>query len=326
MTLEAEDSEFPALFAHTLRKEWGVGVFAGEKDGKRRYLFENGDERTLASGFEQMMRRVDRPTADQKLALARLQGTLASRAREGVDATKRAGWSLAKPVAKFRETYSAGFSDPDWIASARGAGGHRQRALQQAQEELSSKSLDSLLSSQSAGKLWEQVVALVSSSGLVPPAHLKLKAPTGEPLRVLGGAIRELLHGAGAYDKRFDRFVTTFTAAFGAAPSWELATAVPALFHPLDHVSVDPATFKKLLKVSSPKRSVSPRASSTGYATFLSMARLVANKLAEQGEVPRDLLDVRDFVVFTMKPTPKGRPTLRPTAPPPAREEEAAED
>ena len=59
---------------------------------------------------------------------------------------------------------------------------------------------------------------------------------------------------------------------------------------------------------------------------YRGMARLVANKLAEQGEVPRDLLDVRDFVVFTMKPTPKGRPTLRPTAPPPAREEEAGED
>jgi hypothetical protein len=33
----------------------------------------------------------------------------------------------------------------------------------------------------------------------------------------------------------------------------------------------------------------------------LAIARLVANKLAEQREIPRDLLDVRDFVAFTLK-------------------------
>jgi hypothetical protein len=37
------------------------------------------------------------------------------------------------------------------------------------------------------------------------------------------------------------------------------------------------------------------------------MARLIGNRLAEQGEVPRDLLDVRDFIAITLKPPPKGR-------------------
>jgi hypothetical protein len=63
--------------------------------------------------------------------------------------------------------------------------------------------------------------------------------------------------------------------------------------------------FKKQLKVSSVKRTITARPSSSGYASFLSIARLVANKLAEQGEVPRDLWDVRDFIVFTLKPVPK---------------------
>jgi len=42
MPLATHDTQFPTLFAHRLRKEWGVGVLASEKDGKRRYLFENG--------------------------------------------------------------------------------------------------------------------------------------------------------------------------------------------------------------------------------------------------------------------------------------------
>ena len=66
--------------------------------------------------------------------------------------------------------------------------------------------------------------------------------------------------------------------------------------------------FKKQVKAVSAQRTIAARPSGTGYATFLSVARLIANKLAEQGEVPRDLLDVRDFIVFTMKPASKARP------------------
>src|SRR4051812_28829747 len=106
MTLMAIDSDFPILLTHSVRKEWGVGVLAGEKDGKRRYLFENGEERTLASGFDQMMQRVEKPTPDQQLAFARLQGVLAGRAKNGEDG-KPAGFSIGKQLAKFRETYAA---------------------------------------------------------------------------------------------------------------------------------------------------------------------------------------------------------------------------
>src|SRR5688572_19939529 len=301
-------NQFPTLFAHKLRKEWGVGVLASERDGKRRYLFENGDERTLANGFDQLMERVERPTADQLLAFARLQGVLAGRAKTGEDSGKPAGWSIGKQLAKFRETYSAGFSDPNWLEDVRGgAQGKRAVAIRNAQERLGPKELDSLLGSQNAAGVWREAHAIIASSGLVPASQLALKEPSGEHSRDLATAIRELLHGTGPYDKRFDRFVATFTTAFGTAPAWEIATSLSALFQPLDHVCVDPSTFKKQVKEASSQRSVTARAASTGYATFLSVARLIANKLAEQGEVPRDLMDVRDFILFTLKPTPKAR-------------------
>jgi hypothetical protein len=308
MSLATNDTKFPTLFAHRLRKEWGVGVLAGEKDGKRRYLFENGEERTLANGFDQLMERVERPTADQQVAFARLQGVLAGRAKTGENAGKPAGWSLAKQLAKFRETYSAGFSDPSWLDEVRGgAQGRRAAAIRDAQERLGPKALDALLSSQRGAEVWREARAIMSSSGLVPASQLALKEPSGEHLRELASAIRELLHGAGPYDKRFDRLVQSFTTAFGTAPPWEIATALSALFQPLDHVCVEPTMFKKQVKECSRQRSVTTRAASSGYATFLSVARLVANKLAEQGEVPRDLMDVRDFIIFTLKPTPKAR-------------------
>ena len=307
MTLTADDLTFPTLFAHSLRKDWGVGVLAGEKDGKRRYLFENGEERTVASGFDQLMQRVERPTPEQQLAFARLQGVLAGRAKNGDDGAKPSGFTLSKQLAKFRETYAAGFSDSRWIEDVRGgANGRVRSAIAAAEERLSAKAIDSLTSNQRPAEVWQVVRDVLAASGLVPAAQLKLAPPSGE--RGLAGAIRELLHGAGDYAKRFDRFVTTFTAAFGAPPGWELATALGALARPLDHVCVDAAMFKKQVKAVAARRSVPARPNASGYATFLSVARLIANKLAEQGEVPRDLLDVRDFIVFTMKPVSKTPP------------------
>src|ERR1051325_9456816 len=116
MTMQATDPTFPSLYAHSLRKEWGVGVRSAEKDGKQSYLFENGEERTLAAGFSELMHRVDAPSAEQ-------QGVLAGRARDSDTSKKPTGWTLANQLAKFRESYPAGVSDPDWIELVRG-GGH----------------------------------------------------------------------------------------------------------------------------------------------------------------------------------------------------------
>ena len=70
MTISSENP-FPPLLRHSLRADWGVGVLAGEKDGKHRYLFENGEERTLAGGFTAMMHKVEVPNEEERAAYAR---------------------------------------------------------------------------------------------------------------------------------------------------------------------------------------------------------------------------------------------------------------
>lgn len=330
MPHDLDDPQFPSLYSHTLRKEWGVGVFAGEKDGKRRYLFEGGEERTLASGFHELMQRVERPSPEEQAAFTRLQAILAGRG-DGSDAqSKRPGWSLSNQLAKFRESYPGGVSDPDWIAEVRGgdgsrAAGSRQAMLRDAQEQFDAKSLDALLEAQAFGELWERVTTLLARGNLVPAAQLKVKPPNGEPLKVLATAVRELLHGTQSYPTRFERYLRALAAMFGAEPGWELATALSALYFPLDQVCVEPTMFKKQLKATGLKSASTTRPTSAGYGSFLSVARLVANKLAEQGEVPRDLWDVRDFIVFTLKPVPKAKTAKKPPAPPRQREEASEE-
>ena len=156
----------------------------------------------------------------------------------------------------------------------------------------------------------------------MPAAQLKIKPPNGEPLKALATAVRELLHGTQSYPTRFDRYLRALAAMFGTEPGWELATALPALYFPLDQVCVEPTMFKKQLKATGLKSAATTRPTSAGYGSFLSVARLVANKLAEQGEVPRDLWDVRDFIVFTLKPVPKAK---APKKAPPRRAEVSEE-
>jgi hypothetical protein len=304
-----DETQFPSLFSHSIRTEWGVGVLSGEKDGKRRYLFENGEERALASGFYELMRRVERPTPEQQLTYARLQGVLAARGGDAVPG-KSAAWTLSTQLSRFRLSYADGLSDQTWTSEMRGAGGkrgtgHRQAILQKAEEALSKGALDAALEGGRYLAVWEALAGVLSGTDLVPAAQLKRTPVAGEPQRNLAIRLRELLHGEGGFEQRFDRWVGALNLAFGEPPRWELATAPAGVFHAREHLCVEPTTFRKQLKACGGRTAPGLAPTSTGYASFLSVARLLANQLASHGEVPRDLLDVRDFVVVSLKPAPK---------------------
>ena len=303
------ENPFPPLLRHSTRADWGVGIFAGEKDGKHRYLFENGAERTLASGFAEMMLRVEMPTDDQRAAYARLRGILAARSPgEGV---RPGGLDFAEQLRNFHAAFPGGFSDSRWVADVRGEGApvraprHRAPLLEEARQLLARGSLDSLASARQFGEIWESVVKVLSRSDLVPATQLKAKPSGDEQKRELALAVRELLHGSATYEARFDRFCSAFTAAFRTPPRWELATALSAVVHPTEHVCVESTTFRKQVKAALSRRPIAAQPNGSGYANFLAVVRLIANKLSEHGELPRDLFDVRDFIVFTLKPAPK---------------------
>jgi hypothetical protein len=309
MTTTSTENPFPPLLRHSLRADWGVGILAGEKDGKHRYLFENGEERTLAGGFTAMMLRVEQPSDEERAVHARLRGILAARAPS--DGTRPAGLDFAAQLRTFHAAFPGGLSDPRWVAEMRGEGAsaraprHRVPLLEEARQLLSQKSLDSLAGAQQFTEIWDAVAKVLSRTDLVSAAQLKLKQPRDEQARGLALAVRELLYGAGAYEARFDRFCAAFATAFGAPPRWELATALSAVVHPTEHVCVESTTFRKQVKASGSHRPVAAQPNSAGYSNLLAAVRLVANKLSEHGELPRDLFDVRDFITLTLKPVPK---------------------
>jgi hypothetical protein len=216
MTQPMNDSGLPTLYTHTLRKEWGVGVLAGESAGRRRYLFENGEERIMANAFQDMMREVERPSQEQQAIYAKLRAKLA--AREGGKDGMSSGEAFLQQLTRLTRRFPAGVADPSWVKEVRGDNEgkgrqpRRNRTIEKAQELLSAAVLDSLLSAQKFGEVLDHVRIVLEQTDLVPvPKARKIPAP--EHARSLAIAVRELLHGTAPYDQRFDRHAAALSLA-----------------------------------------------------------------------------------------------------------------
>jgi len=312
MTESSSESSALPLFNHKARKEWGVGVLVREDGGKRAYLFEDGQERTMASGFHQLMLRVEHPSPTQRAFYERQRGLVAAREKANSSTSRSDGPSFLDQVEKLHKTYPAGLADPKWLVDIRGEGAttrvprHRDALVREAQEALSLPALDALLKTQSYAQIWDLVIKVLSHTDIVPAAQLKKpKAAAGEHLRALGLAARELLHGKAPFDQRFDAYLSALALVLGEAPRWEIATALSAVFHPTEHICVHPTSFRQQLKVLGARGAAPVRATSAGYTRFQTIARLVSTRLTEHGSPPRDLFDVYDFIRLTLGPATK---------------------
>ena len=316
MTLATDHSPVPSIFAHATRQDWGVGVLAWEDGGKRGYLFADGEERTLASGFYELMGRVEEPSPEQEAASVRLHRMLAGRGHARHVATQVQGPTFHDQIARLRETYPNGLQDSKWVEEVRGEGAqsrslrHREALITEAREQFSAEKLDALIGNQLYAQVWELIAGVLSHSDLVPKVQLKHpKAANDEQRRDLAVAVRELLYGKGPYEKRFDRFVAALEVHAGGPACWEIATALSAVVYPTDHMCIQPTLIRKQLKtICSPGAAPAAKPSGAEYNRIMAVVRVVSKKLGEQGEVPRDLLDVLDFMCFSLKPVAKVRP------------------
>lgn len=297
--LVVDNQEFPCLFSHAKRAEWGVGVLSGHSEGRRSYLFEDGEERTLGAAGIDLLRKVDRPSREQQATWAHLLTLLAKRRgrREPHEIAVTA--AVERQLTRFQDKYADGFSGKRWTAEKSGARVRqaRESLVPQVQARLAPKRVAELIVKDEIGMVWQEAAELLRESSLVVGA---LPEPEGaHERRQLAQAVVDLLHGQESYERRFDRWVSAFTSVVGDAPSWQTATALPALLAPVEHVYVDPPSFRRQLGFLGRPSAMGGRPSGSAYLRCLAAAQSLANLLAARGEIARDLLDVHDFVRTT---------------------------
>ncbi|KPK15031.1 MAG: hypothetical protein AMJ62_10890 [Myxococcales bacterium SG8_38] len=308
---ESNTSVPPRIFEHSTRKDWGRSVLIQEIPDKRTFLFEDGTERSFRPDYWHKMELVDvQPSEAVRIdRLARRNQTpTPGSARKSKAPLKKPEITFAQQVAYFMQLYPVGFEDEGYIKSERGERGAKgaeklkNAALERAEEKLSQKHLEELTARGSYDEIHQLVYEFLTNtkSTTQKAEATRFKNMSAEARETFANALVDLLYGERPFGIRFDSFAAAMVIEGGA--TWPLATLLPALVYPADHVFVKPTFFKKqaLILDIDPRYDTTPN--SATYEQFLQTSRRAMELLQEAGQRPRDLWDVHTFICKTLSP------------------------
>ncbi len=293
---------------HKVRPEWGPAVLVWRRENKSGFQFEDGQIRAFQDSWLHMLVPIA-GTLDGSSQLAHL---LRRRAEIAAEEARAGGKRVAKPALPFEEqvrrflvSYPGGFSGETWLKDIHGEGETRRLkrfrdpVLKDAQELMSLESMRGSVDAGSHEDVWKQAVKLLRSTDLVTPSQLApVKELEGDAIVAYVNALFDLLHGEGPIEPRFDAHV----AAVGRQScSWQLATAMLAVLYPLEHVCVRPSNFRTQARLLAPHLQVASIPNGRNYSGWLAMVKKAQQRLVDSDVVPRDLMDVYDFVRLTAR-------------------------
>ncbi|HKE20644.1 MAG TPA: hypothetical protein VKB80_37475 [Kofleriaceae bacterium] len=301
-----------AIYSHTKGQQWGLAILAWERGARRAYQFEDGALRIFTEEYYALLEEVDAPADKAARVIADLRRKLGDASHHDSSAhpvPAAPEVSFEDQLRVFRTRFPGGFGDAGWIARhrvrpGRRSKGHADAAIAEARAALAADVLDRALDDDRAGSIHAASVAVLDQTSLVSGMQLQpLRALLPVRFGYFGQTLRDLLYGEGAYELRFERFVSALTPQRGPRPSWQLTTALPALVAPEEQVCVRPNTFREQAKWMAPRLVLGTTPSGAMYVRLAEMARAVQTALEGEGLSPRDLMDVHDFMVMSLAPS-----------------------
>jgi hypothetical protein len=296
-----------SLYRHVKRPEWGAAILAWERNDTRAYQFEDGQLRKIRKGYYTLLEPIDDFDGPEEAVRTNLERAVTSE-DDVARPIQKSVCTFDQQVALFTRLYPKGFEDPDWIDEHRhDADGaalkrHREPSVTDAKEALSAERCATLISENAHEALTDSIIDVLAGTDLVPISHVKtLRKLDEDDKRALAEAAADLLHGERRFEERFGDYLQLLTRFLGDAPSWRVATALPALVHPDEHVSVRRSAFARQAGSIAPTARYSRKAKVSSYRNFRRVAIGVKERLEAAGHEPRDMLDVHDFVWTTLR-------------------------
>lgn len=302
------------LVTHSLRQQWGRGLFLWEREGKRALQFEDGSMRVFAEDYYDLLQPAAKPDPQlrQRLRQAALDAGHEIATPKGAKGKKK-GRRPAAPqptledqVTLFEDLFDESMQTAAWTEQMRNRKGrrlkrHRDPAIAEAAEVLAKPALQACIDEERYAEVFTRVLDVVGKTDLVTKSQLK----------VLQGVEvdRELAEAMVAYLYRDQTTALDPMARLRRALArvdvrkipWNLLTAPLALLHPADELCVHPTSIRAQAKVLMPGFKLGPNPNARDYARVLEMAMSVHEHLAKAGLQPRDLLDVAGFIKVTMR-------------------------
>lgn len=299
-----------AVYQHVNKPAWGIAVIAWERDDKRGYMFESRELRVIKDGYYHLMLEVD-VSADRAAALfaaARTATTKAATVQTASRKTSRRHISVEEQFDYFLREFPGGFAGDKWKTEHRAGPGrtlkrHRDAAIVSSAEALSEARLTDGLAGDATAAL-AAVAKVLSATDLVPTAKARRFAEIrAESASAVVAALRDVLWSEPTEGQPlFNHWVAAVAAATGESPSWTLATALPALARPEECVCVRKTAFAAQALSLAPRLQLGDRPSQLLYQRALAMAVRVTERARARDIAPTDLLDVHDFIRFSLSP------------------------
>lgn len=200
---------------------------------------------------------------------------------------------------RFREIFPAGFRDESYLAWERD---YKWAAHEAWQRLLAPAEWRRLLDAREHEEVCRRVATFYARSKLNMLAlyewmALREALEHRPSARVLAPALFDLVHGAGAFGPRLERFVATLDEVPQRATrlaKWPVVTIFPFVAQPGRHIILKPRLVKRAAERLGFPLAYESRPNARTYASFHRAMTSLRRALAPLA--PRDLLDVQGFV------------------------------
>lgn len=301
----------PRIYQHIARAEWGNAVLLEELADRRVFRFEDGKERTIHANFWEKMvvQSLDSDEAYEIQGRA-LAGVEAKRVRKvrvprAKKLPKKPDITFEEQLEIFKSEYEIGFPDVRFRAAS------VDKAVKRGGELLSAEKLGPLVGSGDFEGAFKAAVKVIEGykSGVPKSERDRFAALPSESYEAFATALNDWLHGEGSIAARFDALIEALGGE--EAAGWQLTTAFGALVHPDELLFVRPSVMRKQALIVDVYPKVMKNPTGAVYEQLLEAGQKLREKLVEAEQHPKDLLDVAQFALRTLKAPAAKKPAAQ---------------
>lgn len=311
----------PTIVKHLTCPQWGLGLLVEERDGKRFFDFEDGQNHSIAKDYWSKLETVELVDDEARAIEIRIREIRQKATTPAKRAPRRAvptppKTSFEEQVVQFEKDYPGGFAGEVFVAKERGVApapaesdapkkkskAPVEAAIAAARVLLAKAELESLIAAGKQAEVAERMRKVQkSATGLLHPLGdvIPFSKLPAERFPAVAEGVFDLLYGTAERAARFDSYVGVLGQ--DKLGTWPLTTVLSALTSPAEHAFVKPSYYEKQAAVLGFDLAYERTPSAAGYGRMLELAQLVKARLEEKGLSPRDLLDVYTFMVRTLR-------------------------
>lgn len=291
----------PRIYQHVARAEWGNAVLLEELADRRIFRFEDGKERTIHANFWEKMQVQDLdPEEAYEIQSRALAGVEAKRVRKvrvprAKKLPKKPDITFEEQLEVFKGEYEIGFPDVRFRAAS------VDKAIKRAGDLLSAEKLGPLLEAGDFEGVFKAAVKVIEGfkSGVPKRERDGFAELDPERYEAFAEALNALLHGEGAIAERFDALIEALGGEENVG--WQLSSAFGALVYPNDFLFIRPSVMRKQALIVDVYPKVMKNPTGAVYEQLLEAGIKLRDKLIEAEQHPKDLLDVAQFALRTLK-------------------------